>query len=181
MLRPRVLGHLSERCPRTVGDRGDEARVFEPRRREADLGRARDAGPRLGHVLHVALPRGLGAERRENDAERAPRSLARHLAERLVEERMPVPHSDEHGQRGPGLGERLLEPAGLGERELGERRAAARHLLVVMRDLFEAARGNTAPACDDLEKRPDLVPRRRAPEGNEEHRVDRAHRRSESS
>src|SRR2546425_10374 len=152
--RPRVFWNLPERCPRTVGDRGDEARVFEPRRREADLGRARDAGPRLGHVLHVALPRGLGAERREDDAERAPRSFARHLGERLVQERMPVPHSDEHGQRGPGLGERLLEPAGLGERELGERRTAARHLLVEVGDIFLEDRGDVAGAVYDTAQPP---------------------------
>jgi hypothetical protein len=85
------------------------------------------------------------------------------------------------GSAGPRTGQRFLEAARLGERELGERRAAARHLLVVVRDLFEPLGRNAAPAGDDLEKGPDLVRRRRAAEGDQQHRVDEAHRRSDSS
>ena len=94
---------------------------------------------------------------------------------------MPVAHPDEHGQRRPALRERLLERARLGERELGKRRATARHLLVVVRDLLHPLGGNAAPARDDLEERPDLVRRRRPAEGDQQHRVDAAHRRSDSS
>ena len=57
-----------------------------------------------------------------------------------------------------------------------QRRAAARHLLVVVRDLLEPL-GRDAPAArDDLEERPDLVRARRAAEGDEQDGVDRAHR-----
>src|SRR5262249_58745571 len=116
--------------------RRSEAGALEPRRREADLGRAGHARPRLGNVLHVPVPRGLGTERREDDGERPPRALARHLDERLVKERMPVTHPDEDRQRGAPPSERLLETARLSERQLGEWRAAAPHLLLVGRDLL---------------------------------------------
>ena len=94
---------------------------------------------------------------------------------------MPVPHADEHGQRRPDAGQRLLEPSGLRERQLGERRATTRHLLVVVGDLVQPPGGNVPPARDDLQEGPDLVGRRRSAEGDQQHRVDAPHRRSDSS
>src|SRR5439155_8673801 len=99
----------------------------------------------------------------------------------LVDERMPVAHTHEHGERRPGTGEGILKAARLRGGQLVERRAAARHLLVVMRDRFEPWRRGAAAACDDLEKRPDLVRRRRTAEREQQHRVEGAHRRADIS
>jgi hypothetical protein len=63
----------------------------------------------------------LGAQGREDDAERPAHALADYLGERLVQERTPVAHADEDGHDGAGLGQRALEPARLGECERGER------------------------------------------------------------
>src|SRR5262249_35214126 len=61
---------------------------------------------------------------------------------------------------------------GLHERQVVQRRAAARHLLVVVSDVLQPL-GRDAPAARDvLQKRADLVGLRGAPEGDEKDSVD---------
>src|SRR5207253_5427380 len=107
---------------------------------------------------------------------RAPDALRGHVGERLVEERVPVAHTDEHGQRHAAPHEVPLEPACLGERERAERRAAPGHPLVVARHLLEALGRDAPPARDDLEEGSDLVGRRGAAERDQEDRVDGSRR-----
>src|SRR5687767_12488267 len=95
---------------------------------------------------------------------------------------MPVAHADEHRQPAALPVERLAERGRLTLRELVQRRAAPRHLLVVMRDFFEPFRRNAPTARDDLQEGTDLLGRRRPAEGDQEHRVDgAAHRRADNS
>src|SRR5439155_666421 len=87
-----------------------------------------------------------------------------HVGKRLVEERVPVAHADEHWERRAAPRKLPLERACLGERERAERRAAPGHPLIVARHLLETLGRDTSAARDDLEKGPDRdspAPRRR--------------------
>ena len=79
-------------------------------------------------------------------ARRRPR--VRHLGERLVQERMPVPHADVDRQRARRrAASAARRPSAWRARQLVERRAAADQLVVV-RDLLEAlGRDAAARAC----------------------------------
>ena len=72
--------------------------------------------------------------------------LVAHLGERLVQERVPVPHPDVDGQRGAISPERPTQSLGLPQGQLVERRAAPDQLVVV-RDLLEALGGMRRPAA----------------------------------
>src|SRR6185503_37968 len=87
----------------------------------------------------------------------------------------------EHRQAPAVPGQRVMQAGRLTKRELAERRPATRHALVMMDDLLESLARNATAARDDLEKRTDLVWRRRPPERDQQHRIDGAHRRALSS
>ena len=159
-----------------LGGGGDEARVLEPRCREHDRRRVGRALARGADVADGALPRGLRAERREDDGQRSTVAARRHRGQGLVQERMPVAHAHEHRERTAAGAERTAEPLGLGLRQLVEGRAAARHPLVVVGDLLQTLGRNAAPARDDLEERPDLRGSRGPAEGDQQDAVDGAHR-----
>ena len=98
-----------------------------------------------------------------------------HLRERLVQERVPVPHADVDGQGDALLRERASERVGLAARQLVERRAPADQLVVV-RHLLEALRRNAPARRDDLEERADVLGSLGSSERDQQHRVDAGHR-----
>ena len=76
----------------TVGVRLDEARMVVEDAQLVDDGRARaDLRPRARDVLEVLAAARVGAVRRGDEGERAPDAVPGHRAERVGEERMPVP------------------------------------------------------------------------------------------
>ena len=163
-----------------LGHGRDEERMIAPRGREDDLGRAvADLVARRRDVGRVALPRSLGLERRQDDAERAPMPGVLHLRERLVQERVPVPHADVDGQGEALLCERASERVGLAARQLVQRRAPADQLVVV-RHLFEALRRNAPSRRDDLEERADVLGSLGSSERDQQDRVDAGHREDSS-
>ena len=97
-----------------------------------------------------------------------------HLGERLVEERVPVPHADVDRPSVTLTGQRLAQSGGLEAGQLAEGRAASDRL-VVMRDLFDALRRDPAALRHDLEERPDVFGLLRPAERDQQHRVDAAH------
>src|SRR5216684_3242526 len=171
----RLQGNPAQGVAHARRHRVEEARVIPPPRREGHLGSARaDLRARVIHVPHVARPRGLGLEGRENDAEGATMAGLPHPRQGLPEEGMPVPHPDVDGKRGALARESLAKPFGLAQRQLGQGRSPADHL-VVMGDGVETLGRHATAGRDDLEKGPHVLRLLRPAERQEEHRVD-AHR-----
>src|SRR5216684_3113568 len=168
----RLQGNPAQGVAHARRHRVEEARVIPPPRREGHLGSARaDLRARVIHVPHVARPRGLGLEGRENDAEGTAMAGLPHPRQGLPEEGMPVPHPDVDGKRGALARESLAKRLGLTQRQLGQGRSPADHL-VVMGDGVETLGRDAATGRDDLEKRPDVLRLLRPAERQEEHRVD---------
>ena len=168
---------LGERRGGAIRDGLDEERVVGPAGGEHDLGRSGDLRPRRRDVLLVALPRGLGAERGEDDPEGAPRPARRHRRQRLGEVGMPMAHAGVDRQRPPGVRERGPERRRLPLGQLSERGSPARHLLVVARDLLDALARDPAAARDVVEEGANLLAGGGPPERDQQDGVDHAPRR----
>src|SRR5215216_6939553 len=99
-----------------------------------------------------------------DESDRASCAVRVHRAERIGEERMPVPHAHVHWQRVSGGGQATLQSGGLPHGDLGERRHAVEELVVV-RYFLDALRRH-APAAEDIgEKWTDIVAPARSAEG----------------
>ena len=98
-----------------------------------------------------------------------------HLRERLVQERVPVPHADVDGQSEALLRERASERVGLAARQIVQRRASADQLVVV-RHLLEPFRRNAPSRRDDLEERANVLGSLGSSERDQQDRVDAGHR-----
>src|SRR5215471_1328960 len=166
--------HLGEGVRGARGHSVDKEWMIGPWRRVAHFGRpGTHALARGNDVGHVALPRGLGLQRGENDAEGAAVSARAHRLQRLLQERMPVPHPHIDGLRAAEAMQSLPQRLSLPHGQLGERRAAADDLVVV-RDLRDARGGDAASRRDDVEKGPDVLGLAWPSEGDQQHRVYRA-------
>ena len=168
-LRDRLLD-LGGRCL-------DEHRVVVP---VADIGDVDVWQPLLAqrrasvaHVLLVLKAARIAAMSGGDQADGAADSRARHLGQRVGEERMPVAHPDVDRQRRPALPQPLPQPFGLRLRQAGEWRHAAEQL-VVMCDFFDALGRNASPAQDVREERSDVSWTLGAAERDQQHCVERA-------
>jgi hypothetical protein len=124
----------------TLGKGVDEQRVRMKRFHgiEAHTGRHR-RGSRIDVLLHAQC-REL---RRHRDAEDALNAGARQLANRVLDERMPVAHPDRDGHVGP---EACAQGVCLRTRQIGERRSAADRRVVVAHLRDELVRGDASAA-----------------------------------
>jgi len=118
---PRLRRYLGERSGGAIRHGGEEALMLAPRRRVDDLGGAGHARAGGADVGHVALPRCLAAERRQDQADRAATAIGGHGGERFVQKRMPVPHPDVDRQRAARPRQRGAQPGRLSLRERVER------------------------------------------------------------
>src|SRR5262249_57580049 len=81
-------------------------------------------------------------------------------------------HGDEGREVDVDAGQDRGERAGLHEGQVVQRRAAARHLLVVVSDVLQPLGRDPPAARDVLKERADLVRLRGAPEGDEKDGLD---------
>ena len=108
-----------------------------------------------------------------DQADGAADARARHLGQRVGEERVPVAHPDVHRQLRAAVAQPLAQSLGLRLRQSGEWRHAAEQL-VVMRDLFDTLRRHAAAAQDVGEERSDVSWSLGAAERDQQHCVEGA-------
>ena len=171
-------GSARERRADVIGVRLDESGMLVPVADvdDVDVGAvpAREQRvARVADVLAVLRAAGVAALRRGEHADRAADAGARHLGQRVRQERMPVAHADVDRQRQPARGERVLQRRRLAQRQLGQRRDAA-EALVVVRDFFDPLRADPAAAQHVLEKRPHVGRPLRSAERHEQDGVERS-------
>ena len=94
-----------------------------------------------------------------------------HFSKGVGKEWMPVAHSDEDRQWTSGRREARREAIGLPPRDLGDRRHAAKQL-VVMRHLLDPLRGNAAPTKHVGQEWADVVRALRPAEGDDQNGVE---------
>ena len=168
-LRDRLLD-LGGRCL-------DEHRVVVP---VADIGHVHVWQPLLAkrrasvaHVLLVLKAARIAAMSGGDEADGAADARARHLGQRVGEERMPVAHPDVDRQRRAAFPEPLAAALRPAPPSAGEWRHAPEQL-VVMCDFFDALGRNATPAQDVREERSDVSWSLGAAERDQQHGVERA-------
>ena len=128
--------------------------------------------PRVAHVLAILKATRITAVGGGDEPDRPANAGPRHRGERVGQEWMPVPHTDEHRQVEAGGLKPLAEPGRLRTRQLGERRDAA-EMLIVMRHLFDTFGRNPSSTQHICEEGPDVIGTVRAAKGDEQHGVER--------
>ena len=99
-------------------------------------------------------------------------ATTRHLLECVAKIGMPVAHADMDRQRMPASLHLLCERIRLAHGELGQRRDTAEQL-IVMRDLFDAGRGDPPSAQDVRQERTDVIWPLRSAEGDDKDSIER--------
>ena len=160
---PRVCtesdGETLERFADMVGVRLNEPGVHVPVVHVGDLDVRQPAlaepGARRDDVLAVLQTSGVAAVSGGDEPDGAANAMPRHIGQRVLEKRMPVTHSDVHGQHRSGTPQSLPQPLGLPHSQHRQRRDAAEQLVVVG-DFLDAFGSHTAAAEHVGEKRPDI-------------------------
>ena len=111
--------------------------------------------------------------RGSDQADGAADARARHLGQRVGEERMPVAHPDVNRQLRAAVAQPLAQSLGLRRRQSCEWRDATEQI-VVMGDFFDTLRRNAAAAQDVGEERFDVSWSLGAAERDQQHGVEGA-------